>query len=69
MNILVSGGTGFIGSHCCVALLEAGHSVIVVDNLANSKAEVIDQLQAINSKQIRLYQIDVTDSDLVDSLF
>ncbi|HOI25811.1 MAG TPA: UDP-glucose 4-epimerase GalE [Caldisericia bacterium] len=69
MNILVTGGTGFIGSHCCVALLEAGYSVIVADNLSNSKAEVIDQIQAITNKQIPFYQIDVTDSDLVESLF
>ena len=39
LNILVTGGAGYIGSHTCVALLEAGHTVIVADNLCNSKAE------------------------------
>lgn len=69
MNILVSGGVGFIGSHCCVALLEAGYSVIVADNLSNSKVEVIDQIQAITGKALRFNPIDVTDIDLVDTLF
>jgi hypothetical protein len=46
MNILVTGGAGYIGSHTCVALLEAGHTVIVADNLCNSKAETIDKIEA-----------------------
>lgn len=45
MNILVTGGAGYIGSHTCVALLEAGHSVIVADNLCNSKAETMDKIK------------------------
>lgn len=47
MNILVTGGAGYIGSHTCVALLEAGHTVIVADNLCNSKAETIDKIKQI----------------------
>ena len=43
MNILVTGGTGFIGSHTCVSLLQARHSVIIVDNLSNSKIEVVEK--------------------------
>ena len=43
MNILVTGGAGYIGSHTCVALLEAGHSVIIADNLCNSKSETVDE--------------------------
>lgn len=69
MNILVTGGTGYIGAHTCVYLFQAGHSVIVVDNLANSKAEVIDKIQDISNRKVHFYQIDATDSDLVDSLF
>lgn len=69
MNILVTGGCGFIGSHCCVFLLNKGYSIIIADNLSNSKVEVIDRIQEISGKVIRFYQIDVTDSDLVDSLF
>lgn len=44
MDILVTGGTGYIGSHTCVTLLEAAFSVIVVDNLTNSKEEVINRM-------------------------
>ena len=44
LNILVTGGAGYIGSHTCVALLEAGHTVIVADNLCNSKAGSINKV-------------------------
>lgn len=52
MNILVTGGAGYIGSHTCVALLEAGHSVIVLDNLSNSNYEVINKIQHLSGKEI-----------------
>jgi UDP-glucose 4-epimerase len=69
MNILVTGGAGYIGSHSCVALLEAGHTVIVADNLCNSKAETLDKVKQITSKEITFYQIDVTDEAAVDTIF
>lgn len=69
MNILVTGGAGYIGSHTCVALLEAGHSVIIVDNLCNSKAETIDKIKQITNKEIIFYQIDVTNEVAVDEIF
>jgi UDP-glucose 4-epimerase len=69
MNILVTGGAGYIGSHTCVALLEAGHTVIVADNLCNSKAETIDRVAQITGKKITFYQIDVTDEKAVDTIF
>lgn len=69
MNILVTGGAGYIGSHTCVALLNAGHSVIVADNLVNSKIEVIDRIRKISCKDILFYQVDVTDARLVDDIF
>lgn len=47
MNILVTGGLGFIGSHTIVELVENGHDVVIVDNLANSKIEVLDKLEEI----------------------
>ena len=47
MRILVTGGTGYIGSHTCVELLNEGHEVVVVDNLCNSKADVINRIERI----------------------
>lgn len=69
MNILVTGGAGYIGSHTCVALLEAGYEVIVADNLCNSKAETIERVERITGKKITFYQIDVTDAEAVDTIF
>jgi UDP-glucose 4-epimerase len=69
MNILVTGGAGYIGSHTCVALLEAGHTVIVADNLCNSKAETIDKIKQITGKEVTFYKSDVTDEAAVDSIF
>jgi UDP-glucose 4-epimerase len=69
MNILVTGGAGYIGSHTCVALLEAGYRVIVADNLYNSKAEVLDRIKEITGKKVGFYQIDVTDEKVVDYVF
>ncbi|MGG0276179.1 UDP-glucose 4-epimerase GalE [Bacillus rhizoplanae] len=68
MNILVTGGAGYIGSHTCVALLEAGHTVIVADNLCNSKAETIDKVEQITNEKITFYQIDVTDEQAIDNI-
>ncbi|KHF38268.1 UDP-glucose 4-epimerase GalE [Halalkalibacter okhensis] len=69
MNILVTGGAGYIGSHTCVALLKAGHNVIVADNLSNSKAETLDKVKQITKKEVIFYQIDLTDELLVDTIF
>ncbi|WLR41540.1 UDP-glucose 4-epimerase GalE [Bacillus carboniphilus] len=69
MNILVTGGAGYIGSHTCVALLEAGHSVIVADNLSNSKIETIHRIKEISNKDVLFYQIDVTDEQAVEAIF
>ena len=69
MDILVTGGAGYIGSHTCVALLEAGHTVIVADNLCNSKAETIDRIEQITNKKVVFYKIDVTDRKAVDTIF
>ncbi len=69
MKILVSGGAGYIGSHTCVALLEAGHEVIVADNLSNSKIEALDKIKQITNKEVVFYQVDVTNESEVDSIF
>lgn len=69
MNILVTGGAGYIGSHTCVALLEAGYRAIVADNLCNSTAETIEKVQQITGKKIAFHEIDVTDQNSVDQIF
>lgn len=69
MNILVTGGAGFIGSHTCVALMEAGHSVIVADNFCNSSPDVIRRIELITGKNVPFYEVDVTNAGSVDELF
>ena len=69
MNILVTGGAGFIGSHTCVSLIEAGHNVIVADDLSNSKADVIDRIAEITGTKPKFYKTDVTDETEVEKLF
>jgi UDP-glucose 4-epimerase len=69
MHILVTGGTGFIGSHTCVALLAAGHEVTVVDDLSNSTREVIDRIEQIAGKRPAFFEGDVRDRDLLRAVF
>lgn len=69
MNILVTGGAGYIGSHTCVALLHAGYSVVIADNVSNSKIETIDKIKQITSKDVLFYQVDVTDETSVERIF
>jgi len=59
MNILVTGGAGYIGSHTCVELLEAGYDVVVVDNLSNSDQEALNRVEIITGKSIPFYKVDV----------
>ena len=60
MNILVTGGAGYIGSHTCIELLNAGHNVICADNLLNSKYESIRRVEQITNKKIKFYKVDLT---------
>lgn len=69
MNILVTGGLGFIGSHTIVELLENNHKVVIVDNLANSKMEVLDKLDKIVGERPPFYEIDVTDREKLERVF
>ncbi|SJZ88434.1 UDP-glucose 4-epimerase GalE [Garciella nitratireducens] len=69
MKILVTGGAGYIGSHTCIELLHAGHSVIIADNLCNSKEETIEKIQKITHQAVIFYKIDVTDEKAVDQIF
>ena len=67
MAVLISGGTGFIGSHTCVELINAGYDIVVADNLCNSKKEVLDRLKTITGKTIKFYEIDLRDKVKLDS--
>ena len=67
--ILITGGTGYIGSHAVVALIAAGHEVCVVDNLANSKATVIDRIERIAGRRPLFEQLDVRDRAALRRLF
>ncbi|MCE5196645.1 MAG: UDP-glucose 4-epimerase GalE [Negativicutes bacterium] len=69
MKVMVSGGAGYIGSHTCVALLQAGHQVIIADNFSNSQPEVLQAIRKISGKDFIFAQIDVTDSKAVQTLF
>jgi UDP-glucose 4-epimerase len=67
--ILVTGGAGYIGSHTCVALLQAGYEVLVLDNFCNSKAESLNRVKAITGKAVPLVQGDVRDRDVLRDIF
>lgn len=69
MNILITGGTGYIGSHTCVQLIEAGHTPIVIDNLCNSKASVLDRIEKLTGHKPVFYRGDVRDPELLDKIF
>jgi UDP-glucose 4-epimerase len=69
MHILVTGGTGYIGSHACVALLAAGHGVTVIDNLSNSRREVLDRVAQITGRRPLFFEGDVRDRELLRRLF
>lgn len=69
MSILVTGGTGYLGAHTCVKLLEAGREVVIVDNLVNSKANVLDSLEQITAKRPLFYYGDLRDGALLEQIF
>ena len=69
MNVLVTGGAGYIGSHTCVELLNEGYGVIVIDNLCNSNAKSLERVRAITGKELTFYQGDVRDEALLRKIF
>ena len=68
-NILVTGGAGYIGSHTCVELLEAGHEVIVLDNLSNSSEESLKRVQELTGKALKFIQADIRNQNDLDQVF
>lgn len=69
MNILVTGGAGYIGSHTCLELLNADYEVIVVDNLSNSKRESLKRVQALTGKELIFYEVDLLDEKALNGVF
>lgn len=69
MKVLVTGGCGYIGSHTCVELLNNGYEVIVIDNLINSKKNVLDKIEKITGKDVTFYEGNVQDEKLLISIF
>ena len=69
MQILVTGGAGYIGSHTCVELLEAGYEVVVVDNLYNSNKKAIERIQQITQKEVKFYEEDILDKEALRKIF
>ncbi|HKM02628.1 MAG TPA: UDP-glucose 4-epimerase GalE [Bacilli bacterium] len=69
MKVLVTGGTGFIGSHTCVELINSGHEVVIIDNLVNSKIEVLDKIKMITGVKPAFYLVDMVDKNALRKVF
>ncbi len=69
MKVLLTGGAGFIGSHTCIELVEAGYDVVIADDFSNSKPAVLERLKELTGKEIKFYNIDIADSAKVDDMF
>lgn len=69
MSILVTGGAGYIGSHTCIELLNAGYEITVVDNLYNSSPKSLDRVKELTGKDFNFYECDIRDTDGMDKIF
>ena len=65
MKVLVTGGAGYIGSHTCVELLNAGHEVVIIDNFVNSKPEALEAIRKITGKDFAFCEADLRDREAV----
>jgi UDP-glucose 4-epimerase len=68
-TILVTGGTGFIGSHTCVELLNDNYNIVIIDDFSNSKPEVAEKIMKITNKKVKLYEGNVCDTELLTKIF
>ncbi|HEY8424366.1 MAG TPA: UDP-glucose 4-epimerase GalE [Clostridia bacterium] len=69
MAILVTGGTGYIGSHTAIELINAGYEIIILDNLSNSKIEALNRIKAITGKEVKFYKTDLLDKEGLEKVF
>jgi len=69
MNVLVTGGAGYIGSHTCIELLESGYNVIVIDNLCNSNPKSLERVEQLTGRKVTFYEGDVRDEGLLRKIF
>ena len=69
MNVLVTGGAGYIGSHACLTFIKAGFEVIVVDNLSNSSIHSIQRIEKLTNKKIKFYQLNICQTYELDKIF
>ena len=69
MKVLLTGGAGYIGSHTCVELINAGHTPVIADNYDNSCPEAVNRIEEITGKKVPVYEIDVCDRAAVDKMF
>lgn len=68
MAILVTGGAGYIGSHTCVELQNAGYDVVVLDNLSNASEKSLDRVEALTGKKVTFYKGDILDRDILNKI-
>jgi len=69
MSILVTGGAGYIGSHTCVELLNAGYEIVIADNMNNAKPQALEAIRTITGKDFAFYQIDLRDREAMEAMF
>ena len=69
MAILVTGGAGYIGSHTCVELLDAGYDVVVLDNLSNASEKSLDRVKDLTGKAVKFYKGDILDREILNKIF
>lgn len=68
-KLLITGGTGYIGSHTAVELLMAGHDLVIVDNLSNSKVEVLNRIYKLTGKKVKFYEVNLLDKEVLKKVF
>lgn len=69
MNVLITGGAGYIGSHTCVELLNSNYDIIIVDNFSNSKREVIEKIKQTTNREFKFYEVDCCDKSAISKIF